>query len=284
MICSQASDTPRSSPAACLNRTPMRVLLLGGTSEASQLAHTLNDAQVDAVFSYAGRTESPMAQPLPTRVGGFGGVAGLLAWLQAQLITHVVDATHPFAAQMSGHAVQACAAAGVPLLVFERPAWLAQAGDHWQCVADIEGAVAALPQKPARVFLAIGRQNLLPFARCAQHHYLLRLVDPEPSVPLPGVQVVIARGPFTAVGDRALLQEHGITHVVAKNSGGTGAAAKLEAARALGLPVILINRPPLPERQTVATVAEVTAWLDCHRVDHGAAAAVAMAGNTDRGV
>ena len=256
----------------------IRVLLLGGTTEASQLARTLADAHVDAIFSYAGRTEAPLAQPLPTRVGGFGGVAGMQAWLQAQRITHVVDATHPFAAQMSGNAVQACAAVGVPLIAFERPAWVAHAGDPWQCVADIASAVAALPQAPARVFLAIGRQNLLPFAQCAQHHYLLRLVDAAPSVPLPNAQVVIARGPFTVEGDRALLQEHGITHVVAKNSGGIGAMAKLEAARSLGVPVILINRPQLPERPKVATVAQVMQWLGGN---HGHKSGE---GNTDRGV
>ena len=217
----------------------------------------------------------PVVQPLPTRAGGFGGVAGLLAWLQAQRITHVVDATHPFAAQMSSNAVQACAAAGVPLLAFERPAWQAQDGDQWQYVADIAGAVAALPQTPARVFLAIGRQNLLPFAQCPQHYYLLRLVDAVPGVPVPNAQVVIARGPFTVEGDRALLQQHGITHVVAKNSGGMGASAKLEAARSLGVPVILINRPQLPERRTAATVAQVMQWLSGHHGD---------AGNTARGV
>ena len=256
----------------------MRVLLLGGTTEASQLARALNDARVDAIFSYAGRTESPVAQPLPTRVGGFGGVAGLQAWLQAQRITHVVDATHPFAAQMSGNAVQACTAAGAPLLAFERPAWVAQAGDQWEYVADIAGAVAALPQTPARVFLAIGRQHLLPFARCAQHHYLLRLVDAVPNLPLPHAQVVIARGPFTVDGDRALLQQHGITHVVAKNSGGSGAAAKLEAARALGVPVIMISRPEIAERSTAATVAQVMEWLGSHHGHHTGA------GDTDRGV
>ena len=271
MIESQASDTPCTP----LIRIPKRVLLLGGTTEASQLARALADTHVDAIFSYAGRTESPLAQPLPTRIGGFGGVAGLLSWLQAQRITHVVDATHPFAAQMSGNAVQACIAAGVPLLAFERPGWQAQVGDRWQCVLDIAGAVAALPQMPARVFLAIGRQNLLPFARCGQHHYLLRLVEAVPGVPLPNAQVVIARGPFTVDGDRALLQEHGITHIVAKNSGGAGAAAKLEAARALGVPVIMISRPEVPERLIATTVAQVMQWLGGN---HG------KAGNTDRGV
>ena len=256
----------------------MRVLVLGGTTEASHMARALKNAGVDAIFSYAGRTESPMAQPLPTRVGGFGGVAGLLAWLQAQRITHVVDATHPFAVQMSGNAVQACAAAAVTLLALERPAWVPQAGDQWQCVADIEAAVAALPHTPARVFLAIGRQNLQPFVRCAQHHYLLRLVDAVPELLLPNAQVVIARGPFTVEGDRALLQQHGITHVVAKNSGGSGAAAKLEAARALGVPVIMISRPEIAERSTAATVAQVMEWLGSHHGHHTGA------GDTDRGV
>ena len=245
------------------------------------MAHALKVTGVDAIFSYAGRTVAPVAQPLPTRVGGFGGVAGLQVWLQAQRITHVVDATHPFAAQMRGNAVQACSVAGVPLLVFERPAWVLQAGDQWQYVSDIAGAVAALPHAPARIFLAIGRQNLLPFAQCAQHHYLLRLVDTMPELPLPHAQVVISRGPFTVEGDRTLLQEHGITHIVAKNSGGSGAAAKLEAARSLGLPVILIDRPAVTKRQTAAvagTVAEVMAWLGSHQGHHAAT------GNTDRGV
>jgi precorrin-6A/cobalt-precorrin-6A reductase len=265
MIESQGSNMP------CASR--VRVLLLGGTTEASELARILNDAHVDAIFSYAGRTASPVAQPLRTRVGGFGGVAGLTAWLQAQRITHVVDATHPFAAQMSGNAVQACAAAALPLLALERPAWVPQAGDQWRCVADIEAAVAALPRSPAHVFLAIGRKNLLPFAKCG-HRYLLRMVDAVPQLPLSDAQVVIARGPFTVAGDRALLQEHGITHIVAKNAGGVGAQAKLEAARALGLPVILVDRPAVPMRAAVETAAQVMAWLAGHHI---------AAGNTDRG-
>lgn len=224
---------------------------------------------MDAVFSYAGRTEAPVAQPLPTRVGGFGGVAGLQAWLQAQGISHVVDATHPFAAQMSGNAIAACGALGIPLLALERPAWTAQAGDQWQHVPDIAAAVAALPQAPARVFLAIGRQNLAAFAARPQHHYLLRLVDAVPDLPLPQAEVVLARGPFTVDGDRALMQAHGISHVVAKNAGGSGADAKLVAARALGIPVILVDRPCIPARATVATVAEVMNWIAAHPAVRG---------------
>ncbi|CAM8661762.1 CobK Precorrin-6x reductase [Comamonadaceae bacterium] len=233
------------------------MLLLGGTTEASRLAQALAQAGVDAVFSYAGRTDAPIAQPLPTRVGGFGGVAGLQAYLQAERISHVVDATHPFAAQMSTNAVQACAAAGVPLLALERPAWQAQGGDVWTQVADIAAAVQALPAEPARVFLAIGKQNLAQFLACSQHWYLLRLVDPVLDLPAARGHVVLDRGPFTLEGDRALLQAHGITHIVSKNSGGSGAEAKLVAARELGLPVILIDRPHIPSRTVLHSVNEV---------------------------
>jgi precorrin-6A/cobalt-precorrin-6A reductase len=256
MISSQQSTMPR-------------LLLLGGTTEATLLAQALAAAHVAAVFSYAGRTQAPRPQPLPTRVGGFGGVAGLQAWLRGQGITHVVDATHPFAAQMTANAVAACTETGVRLIALERPGWVPQAGDDWLLVPGIEAAVAALPEAPARVFLAIGRQTLAPFAHRPQHHYLLRLVDAAPDLPLPQATVVLARGPFTAEGDRALMQAHGITHVVAKNAGGRGAAAKLDAARALGLPVILIERPALPPRACVGSVAEVLAWLAVHRADLG---------------
>ncbi|UWQ36305.1 cobalt-precorrin-6A reductase [Leisingera aquaemixtae] len=239
-----------------------RILLLGGTTEASALAKTLAGAGMDAVFSYAGRTAHPVSQPLPTRVGGFGGIEGFAAYLEAENITHVVDATHPFAAQMSSNAVHACEAAGVPLCAFERPAWQAGEGDQWLHTDSIEEAVNALPDTPARVFLAIGKQNLTQFAAKPQHHYLLRLVDaPEADLPLPHTTVEIARGPFDAAGDTALLQRHAITHVVAKNAGGAGAAAKLTAARNLALPVIMIGRPEVPQRPVMGSVAEVMAWL-----------------------
>lgn len=239
-----------------------RILLLGGTTEASLLARALASAGMAAVYSYAGRTAAPLAQPLPVRMGGFGGVAGLVAYLKAEGISHVVDATHPFAAQMSRNAIAACAEAGVPLAVLERPGWQAGPGDDWTHVPDIASAVAALPDSPARVFLAIGKQTLAPFAAKPQHHYLLRLVDPpEGALPLPDATAVIARGPFDLASDLALLRDHRISHIVAKNAGGAGASAKLEAARALGLRVILIERPALPPRRIFAEVAAVMAWL-----------------------
>jgi precorrin-6A/cobalt-precorrin-6A reductase len=240
----------------------MRILLLGGTSEASLLAHALKDAGFDAVFSYAGRTDDPAPQPLPMRIGGFGGVDGLIAYLQAENITHVIDATHPFAAQMSWNAHTACAALGLPLLALERAAWRPLKIDNWIEVADNASALAALPASPARVFLAIGKQGLDDFKTGVQHHYLLRLVDAPAAKPLPNCTVVIAKGPFNIEGDTALMQKHKITHVVAKNAGGKGASAKLAAARALGLPVIMIARPQLPQRDRVESVEAVLAWLD----------------------
>jgi precorrin-6A/cobalt-precorrin-6A reductase len=246
-----------------------RILLLGGTTEATTLARLLAEAGMDAIFSYAGRTDKPMAQPLPMRVGGFGGVAGLVAYLRAERITHVVDATHPFAAQMSSNAVHACAEADVPLVGLERPGWRAGKGDRWTPVADIGGAVAALPDGGARVFLAIGKQHVAEFAAKPGNFYLLRLVDPpKDPLPLPDAEAVIARGPFDVAGDRALMERHRITHIVAKNGGGAGARAKLDAARVLGLPVILIDRPAVPPRRILTGAGAVMGWLH-HEADLG---------------
>ncbi|SCY29933.1 precorrin-6A reductase [Paracoccus tibetensis] len=236
------------------------MLLLGGTTEASRLAALLAREKVAAVFSYAGRTAAPVPQPLPTRIGGFGGPEGLAAWLRAERITHVVDATHPFAAQMSQNAHAACAALNLPLLALQRPAWQAGPGDDWLHVPDIAAAARALPEAPARVFLAIGKQNLPAFAHLP-HRWLLRLVDPPEVPPLPNADIVIARGPFTSEGDRALMAAHRITHLVAKNSGGAGAEGKLAAARALGVRVVMIDRPALPPRAEVARPKEALDWL-----------------------
>ncbi len=239
-----------------------RLLILGGTLEASALAEAVAAAGIDAVLSYAGRVARPRPQPVAQRSGGFGGVEGLRAYLREAGITHVVDATHPFAAQMSANAAAACAAEGVPLAALTRPPWQPGAGDRWQRVPDIAGAVAALAGAPRRVFLAVGRMHLADFAAQPQHHYLLRLVDPpEEPLPLPRADVVVSRGPFTVEGDRALMRDHGSDLVVSKNAGGSGARAKLEAARALGLPVLMIDRPALPPRTSFAAPGEVMAWL-----------------------
>ena len=239
-----------------------RLLILGGTTEASLLARAVAEAGIKAVFSYAGRTEQPTAQPLPTRIGGFGGAEGLAAYIRGEGVTHLVDATHPFAAQMSRNAIKACSLTDTSICAFERPPWVAGEGDVWHPVADMSAAADALPEAPARVFLAIGKLHIAEFAHKPQHSYLLRLVDPPKGpLPLPDAKAVIARGPFTEAGDLALLQRHRITHIVAKNAGGAGAEAKLKAARTLGIPVILIDRPQLPARTVFGTVADVLEWL-----------------------
>lgn len=239
-----------------------RVLLLGGTTEANLLAAAIARSGLAGVYSYAGRTEAPMGQPIHMRVGGFGGVAGLQSYLATEAITHVIDATHPFAAQMSANAVAACTASGVPLIALERAPWLAGEGDAWTQVPDLPAAVVALGDLPRRVFLAIGRQHLDAFAIRPQHRYLVRLVDaPTGPLPLPLADVVVARGPFSVADDTALLRDRGIEVVVAKNAGGKGAVAKIAAARALGLPVVMIDRPAIPPRQIARTVTEVMGWL-----------------------
>ncbi len=222
------------------------------------MAKAVAKAGIDAVFSYAGRVAKPKEQPLPTRVGGFGGADGLATYLRDNSITHVIDATHPFAAQMSWNAYHACAQEGVELIALARPAWQARAGDDWRYVADIEGAVAALDGAAKRVLLALGKLNLPAFAAQPQHHYILRLVDqPETPPAVPHHTVVVARGPFDVAGDRALMEQHSVEAVVCKNAGGIGAEAKLHAARALNIPVIMIDRPKLPPRLELATVEAV---------------------------
>lgn len=247
----------------------MRVLLLGGTTEASQLAEVLAKNAFNAVFSYAGRTNTPSAQPLPTRIGGFGGVEGLTAYLRREGITHVVDATHPFAANMSGNAFAACRSIGLPLTRLERPAWHPEEGDNWRMFQNIEAIPDALPDAPTGVFLAIGKQQIGVFAAKPQHRYVLRFVDPPVNpLPLPNASVVIARGPFSVAEDTALMQDRGISVVVAKNGGGRGARAKLDAARNLGLPVLMADRPLLPGDEIARNTSEVMRWLG-HPADLG---------------
>ncbi|MGA0616719.1 cobalt-precorrin-6A reductase [Paracoccus sp. KR1-242] len=245
----------------------MRILLLGGTTEAGSMARLLAAAGIDAIYSYAGRTSAPVGQPLPMRIGGFGGVEGMAAFLRETAVTHVIDATHPFAAQISRNAVAASALIGSGLIALERPAWVEQPGDHWIDVADFPAAAAALPGDGEGVFLAIGRQNLAPFLAIRQR-WLLRFAEVA-AHPLPGATLIASRGPFTVAGDVQLMRRHDIRHVVTKNAGGSAAQAKLVAARELGLGVVMIRRPDLPPRRLAATPVEVMDWLH---------------GNADRGV
>ncbi|MCP3381930.1 cobalt-precorrin-6A reductase [Bradyrhizobium sp. CCGUVB4N] len=239
-----------------------RALILGGIADASLLAAEIARAGIDAVYSYGGRTRVPADQPLPTRIGGFGGVSGLVDYIRREAITHVIDATHPFAAEMSRNAVEACANTGTPLIALERAPWTSVPGDKWIETEDVNAAAATLPEAPAHVFLAIGRQHIAPFAAKTQHAYTLRFVDP-PEAPLPfTADVLVSRGPFTLDGELAMMRARGINWIVARNSGGDGARAKIDAARRLGLPVIMISRPTLPKRLRVESVVEVMQWLD----------------------
>lgn len=233
------------------------------------LAAEIARARIDAVYSYGGRTRAPADQPLPTRIGGFGGVSGLAGYIRSEGITHVIDATHPFAAEMSRHAVEANAETGTQLIALERAPWTRAPGDNWIEVHDVNAAVAALPEATAKVFLAIGRQHIAPFATKPQHAYTLRFVDP-PEAPLPfAADVIVSRGPFTLEGELEMMRTRSIAWIVARNSGGDGAHAKIDAARMLGLPVIMIGRPKLPERLRVESVGEIMQWLG-HRACLGA--------------
>jgi precorrin-6A/cobalt-precorrin-6A reductase len=237
-------------------------LILGGTADANALAAVIAaDPRLDPILSYAGRTENPKRPPIAWRLGGFGGVDGLVDYLRNEKIDRVIDATHPFAAQMSAHAIDACAAVTVPLLALERPPWQRLPGDHWIEVDDFAAAGQALGVSPRRIFLGIGRTQLAPFARHPQHFYLVRLVDP-PRAPLPlQAEVIVGRGPFDLAGDGAMLRDYRIDIVVARDAGGNSASAKIEAARELGLPVVMVRRPFIPARERVESVAEVLRWL-----------------------
>ncbi len=245
------------------------ILVLGGTTEASALAAALAERGARATLSYAGRVANPRAQPVPVRVGGFGGIDGLARHLREESVTHLVDATHPFAATMSANAVAAAKLAGVAHIAFTRPAWRPVAGDRWRSVADVGEAIAVLAGPPRRIMLALGRMHVDAFGARPQHHYLLRFVDPPERPPrLPHHAIVVDRGPFGVARDAALMRAHAIELVVCKNAGGGGAAAKLGAARGLGLPVVMIARPAMPARDEAGSVAEVLRWLD-HGAERG---------------
>ncbi len=216
----------------------------------------------DATLSLAGRTATPVAMPLPTRHGGFGGIAGLVEYLRTSGTEALVDATHPYAAAMSHHAAEASALAPVKLLALRRPAWRRQEGDDWLEVGDAAEAVSALGAAPRRAFLALGRQELRPFEAAPQHRYLIRSVDPvEPPLAVPDALYVVARGPFDIAWERLLLESEAVDTIICKNSGGTATYGKIAVARALGLRVIMLRRPTLPEAESVATPEAAMEWL-----------------------
>jgi precorrin-6A/cobalt-precorrin-6A reductase len=241
-----------------------RILILGGTVEARQLAGRLaGRAGHNVTLSLAGRTAAPAAQPVPVRIGGFGGADGLASYLAAHRIDALIDATHPYAAAISANAAAAAARTATRVLALRRPPWEAVAGDRWTEVEDIAGAVSALGQAPRRVFLAIGRKDVAAFAAAPQHDYLIRSVDPiAPQLKLPRASTITARGPFSEADERDLLSQHRIEVVVSKNSGGGATYGKIAAARALGIAVVMLRRPKLPAVPNVKTVEEAVAWLN----------------------
>jgi precorrin-6A/cobalt-precorrin-6A reductase len=240
-----------------------RLLILGGTAEAADLARTLADIRpdLDVVTSLAGRVDAIADRPGLLRIGGFGGGDGLADYLRVNAVDIVVDATHPFADTISAHAADACRAAGVPRLMLVRPPWRPVAGDTWQSVENAAAAAERVARTASRVFLAVGPGSLPAFASVVGVRFLVRLFEP-PRTPLalPDATVVIARPPFTLASERALMTEHGIDTLVTKQSGGS-TDAKLAAARALRIPVVMIARPPKPEGERVETVGEAIDWL-----------------------
>ncbi len=240
-----------------------RVLLLGGTGEARRLAQRLVDDGVAVVSSLAGRVADPVLPPGEVRVGGFGGAAGLVAWLQEHPVAAVVDATHPFAAAISANAAEAAAITGVPLLRLQRPGWSPQPGDDWRWADSLAGAAEAVTGF-RHVFVTTGRQGLAAFAGLTAHCVVRSVDPPDPPLP-PRTTVVLARGPFTVDEERSLMTEHGIDVVVTKDSGSHMTEAKLSAARQLGIPVVLVRRPAAPSGVAlVATVDEAREWISRH--------------------
>ncbi|WP_214633120.1 cobalt-precorrin-6A reductase [Antrihabitans cavernicola] len=241
----------------------MRALILGGTGEARSLATTLaGERGLEIVSSLAGRVRAPQLPPGEVRIGGFGGTAGLQEWLRDNAIDVVVDATHPFAAQVTQHSVDAAAELGLPIVVLRRSPWIEDAGDRWAHVPSVAAAVDALPGLGTRVFSTIGRQSVAAFVDAADIWFLIRAIDP-PDGPLPpNAELLLERGPFDVQHEAELLDRHRIDLLLTKNSGGDQTVAKLSAARAAGVRVLMIDRPPLPAGvETVESVAAAHEWL-----------------------
>ncbi len=237
------------------------VLVLGGTGEGRRLADRIGDDGLRVTSSLAGRVASPQLPGGEVRVGGFGGPHGLADWLGREGVDAVVDATHPFAGTMTDNAVRACEATATPMLVLRRPAWEPAPGDDWREVGSVRAAADLAAVLGERVFLTTGRQGLHHFAGPDRPWFLVRTVDP-PDPPLPrSMTALLARGPFTVDDEVALMRRHRVDLVVTKNSGGTMTAAKLTAARELGIPVVMVQRPTLPAVSEVDTVDAAAAWL-----------------------
>ena len=243
-----------------------RLLILGGTGEAAKLATQAAQLQgVEVITSLAGRTRRPVTPSGRVRIGGFGGDAGFVDYIQEQRIDLLIDATHPFAAQISFNAATAAHVCGLPHLLLMRPAWEPVEGDHWIAVESIAAAVSILPSVARRVFLTTGRQDLAVFAPLTDLWFLMRMVDPPtPDTPVPPGTLILERGPFALENERGLLQTYAIEAIVSKNSGGEATYAKITAARESALPVVMIQRPPTPAGAQVTDVEAALGWLARH--------------------
>ncbi|WP_280373134.1 cobalt-precorrin-6A reductase [Nocardia abscessus] len=248
----------------------MRVLILGGTREARELAHIASGERgFEIVSSLAGRVRAPLLPEGEVRIGGFGGAEGLRAWLEANDVAGMVDATHPFAAGISANAAAAARASGVPLVHLRRPRWVEHPWDRWVRVSDLPAAARETAALGERVFLTIGRQGVDAFAGLDRQWFLIRAIDPPERALPPRHELILARGPFALEDESGLLAEHRIDVLVTKDSGGDQTEAKLAAARAAGIPVVVVDRPPLPEgAQIVESAAQALDWLRETRIRH----------------
>ena len=240
-----------------------KLLIVGGTGDAVRLAECAIDLPGLAVITtLAGRTANPHPVSGTVRIGGFGGEFGLVEYLQTERIDVIVDATHPFAAQISWHVAGAATKVGIPRLMLIRPGWRRSPEDNWIEVENVAAAVVAIPARAERIFVTIGRQQLAPFAVLTNKWCLMRSIDPpDPSIPLPPGKLLLDRGPFSLERERELLREYQIQAIVSKNSGGDATYAKIIAARELGLPVVMVQRPIVPEGEIVVDVASAIKWL-----------------------
>jgi len=242
-----------------------RVLILGGTAEARQLAERAVAAlppDVEVITSFAGRTRRPQNPPGTIREGGFGGTQGLAAYLKSEQIDLVVDATHPFAEVMSEHAHDACLIAETRRVQLVRPAWRFPPGAKWLEVMDMDAAAEAVSRFARRAFLTTGTQEIDAFAQAPGVWFLVRLIEaPEDPLPLADHEVTLGRPPFSLEGETALLDDHRIDTLVSKHSGGTR-PAKIDAALAMAIPIVLIQPPPPPPGNHVESVEAALAWIE----------------------
>jgi precorrin-6A/cobalt-precorrin-6A reductase len=241
----------------------VRVLILGGTGEAAELAARVATIQgIETITSLAGRTREPLAPLGDLRIGGFGGAAGLVSYLRQMRIDLLIDATHPFATQISLNAAIAATEVGVRRLMLIRPPWEKVSGDCWIEVESVEAVAIALQNQAQRVFLTVGRQELAAFAHLKGIWFLMRMIDPPTRNSLvPQGMLLCDRGPFALHNERSILIHHNIDTIVSKNSGGDATYAKMIAARELGVKVVMVNRPAILPGEKVADVESVLAWL-----------------------